>query len=121
MRKRFAVTLFLTAFLFSKPCDALHIRLYGRSGMEISNSGNVRICPGITWNCCAVVHISWRDVWDILTGVAYKAPVIVEFPDSDMETDMVMIVNNVAIFDGVDESTVQIEIADDEVVEFIND
>ncbi len=68
MKKILLVFAILCAALFScstNEAQAVNIRLHGRAGATYEN-GKLKVCPGFTFNVCAVVNITWQDIVDAL-------------------------------------------------------
>lgn len=67
MNKRILIFVYLLTALFcfsTNEVKALEINLHGRSG-AIYENGNLKVCPGFTFNVCATINITWQDIIDI--------------------------------------------------------
>lgn len=114
---KFFFVAIIILFGFSLNCEALNIRLYGRSGVELVDD-KTRICPGLTLNCCAVVQISWNDVKSFLEGYLTPIHTTVTLESGEVFQNVEMKVVDATIFDIVDESTSEIYLSDDEKLDF---
>lgn len=93
----------LTALLFSYgSASALTVRLYGSSGVVIKD-GKTRICPGFSFNCCATVEITWRDVWEYIQGKTAALPATVSETNGNVTCGNLVI--DKSFFDAANEST----------------
>ena len=65
-RKIVILICILTAFLAFKVGDAhaVEIRLHGRAGATYEN-GQLKVCPGFTFNVCATINITWEDIKEL--------------------------------------------------------
>ena len=119
--KSIRIAVVVTAILFlSLPSSALNIRLYGKSGI-VYNGEKVKICPSLTFNCCAIIHISWQDVKDFLEKDRQSIPAQVDVLNPSQTIHGSIKILNDAFFENMDEGTDNIGIAEDDVIEIIRD
>lgn len=59
----------LLALLFSSSLKTfgVNIRILGKAGATIQN-GQIKVCPGFAFNTCAVIEITWQDIWEWITS-----------------------------------------------------
>ncbi len=63
----FICCLLTLLFSFSAKSFGVNIRILGKAGATIQN-GQIKVCPGFAFNTCAVVEVTWKDLWDWITS-----------------------------------------------------
>ena len=76
--KKFYFIICLIALIFTCiDTQAINIRIYGKGGIVINPDQSYKICPDFAFRTCAIVSVSWRDIWNYITdNTNYPQPAL---------------------------------------------
>lgn len=76
--KKFYLIICIIALIFTCiDTQAIDIRFYGKGGIKNNPDQTYKICPEYAFRTCAVVSVSWRDIWNYITdNTNYPQPAL---------------------------------------------
>ncbi|MBW6492581.1 MAG: hypothetical protein K0B15_15455 [Lentimicrobium sp.] len=54
--------------------QAVNIRIYGKGGIVINPDQSYEICPDFAFRTCAIISVSWREIWNYITDNTNNPP-----------------------------------------------